>query len=161
MAKSVPQRMAIISAGVIMNVIFAFVVAVVAYRMGVKENPCVVGRLLPGDPAWTRRPAPGDEIVRIGDIENPRFRDLQQRVALGDNLDKGVKFVVRRRDGASRATRLHDLSRYDRTGAADRHPKRLDHDAGQATRRRQWRRWEARTAHSSRGTRSRRSPAKT
>ena len=31
LAKSVPQRMAIISAGVIMNVIFAFVMAVVAY----------------------------------------------------------------------------------------------------------------------------------
>ena len=31
LAKSVPKRMAIISAGVIMNVIFAFVLAAVAY----------------------------------------------------------------------------------------------------------------------------------
>ena len=31
LAKSVPQRMAIISAGVIMNMIFAFVFAVLAY----------------------------------------------------------------------------------------------------------------------------------
>jgi regulator of sigma E protease len=100
LAKSVPQRMAIISAGVVMNIIFAFAVAVIAYRMGVKENPCVVGRLLPGDPAWTAGLRPGDKIIRIGDIENPRFRDLQQRVALGDNLDEGVKFVVER-DGAS------------------------------------------------------------
>ena len=34
MAKSVPQRMAIISAGVIMNVIFAFFMAAVAYESG-------------------------------------------------------------------------------------------------------------------------------
>ncbi len=79
-----------------MNVIFAFAVAVAAYQIGVKENPCVVGRLLPGDPAWTAGLRPGDEIIRIGDIDNPRFRDLQNRVALGDNIDKGVKFVVRR-----------------------------------------------------------------
>ncbi len=35
LAKSVPQRMAIISAGVVMNVIFAFIFAVIAYGMGV------------------------------------------------------------------------------------------------------------------------------
>ena len=35
-AKSVPQRMAIISAGVIMNLIFAVIFAAIAYRMGVK-----------------------------------------------------------------------------------------------------------------------------
>src|SRR6476619_6829603 len=35
LAKSVPQRMAIISAGVGMNIIFAFIFATVAYGMGV------------------------------------------------------------------------------------------------------------------------------
>ena len=40
MAKSVPQRMAIISAGVIMNVIFALFMAVVAYSLGVHEVAC-------------------------------------------------------------------------------------------------------------------------
>src|SRR5687767_168288 len=39
LAKSVPQRMAIISAGVIMNVIFAFIFAVVAYGLGVPYLP--------------------------------------------------------------------------------------------------------------------------
>ncbi len=42
LAKSVPQRMAIISAGVVMNVIFAFIFATVAYGMGVPYQPCVV-----------------------------------------------------------------------------------------------------------------------
>src|SRR5262245_11244693 len=35
LAKSVPQRMAIISAGVVMSIIFAFIFAVIAYGMGV------------------------------------------------------------------------------------------------------------------------------
>src|SRR5262249_25898333 len=39
MAQSVPKRMAIISAGVIMNVIFACVMASIAYGLGVKEVP--------------------------------------------------------------------------------------------------------------------------
>ncbi|MEX0714891.1 MAG: site-2 protease family protein, partial [Pirellulales bacterium] len=97
LAKSVPQRMAIISAGVIMNVIFAFVMATVAYSMGVPEAPCVVGGLLPGEAAWRAGLQPGDRVLEIADIKNPRFRDLQASVMLGDNLDQGVRFVVERK----------------------------------------------------------------
>jgi regulator of sigma E protease len=43
LAKSVPQRMAIISAGVIMNVIFCWVVSSMAYGLGVEQIACVVG----------------------------------------------------------------------------------------------------------------------
>ena len=96
LAKSVPQRMAIISAGVVMNVLFAFAIAVLAYELGVKDAPCVVGGVAPGGPAWTAGLRPGDRVVRIGDRENPRFRDLQSRVVLGDNLENGVKFYVSR-----------------------------------------------------------------
>ena len=57
--------MAIISAGVMMNVIFAFLMAVVAVSpwMGVPTPPCVVGEVLPGDPAWQADLRPGDEIL--------------------------------------------------------------------------------------------------
>ena len=54
LAKSVPKRMAIISAGVIMNVIFAFVTAVVAYYIGVKQMACGAGNVFPGEAAWRR-----------------------------------------------------------------------------------------------------------
>ena len=50
MAKSVPQRMAIISAGVIMNVIFAFIFAVIAYSMGVPEIVCGISGVVPANP---------------------------------------------------------------------------------------------------------------
>jgi len=31
-----------------------------------------------------------------GDVTNPRFRDLQSGVALGSNIEQGVKFVIQR-----------------------------------------------------------------
>ncbi len=53
MAQSVPKRMAIISAGVIMNVIFAFIMATVAYALGVKQTPCIVRGVVPAAPPGT------------------------------------------------------------------------------------------------------------
>ncbi|MEX0937859.1 MAG: site-2 protease family protein [Pirellulales bacterium] len=95
LSKSVPQRMAIISAGVIMNIIFAFVFAVIAYGMGVKYTPCVVGAVVPGSPAWEANVQVGDEIVEIAGVEQPRFRDLMSGVSLGD-LERGVPLTIRR-----------------------------------------------------------------
>jgi regulator of sigma E protease len=95
LAKSVPQRMAIISAGVVMNVIFAVLFAMVAYGMGVKYLPCVISEVVPGSPAWRVDLQAGDKIVRISDIDEPRFRDLQTDVSLGDPT-RGVPIQVSR-----------------------------------------------------------------
>jgi len=95
LAKSVPQRIAIISAGVIMNVIFAFIFAVIAYGMGVPYLPCIISETVAGSPAWQAGLEPGDEIVKFGDQENPTFMQLKGSVTLGD-LDNGIPCVVRR-----------------------------------------------------------------
>ncbi|TWU29302.1 M50 family metallopeptidase [Bythopirellula polymerisocia] len=95
LAKSVPQRMAIISAGVIMNVIFAFIFAVIAYGIGVPYIPCIVGQTSPGSAAYQAGIRTGDEITRIGNVENPSFTDLKSGVTLGD-LEKGIPFTVLR-----------------------------------------------------------------
>jgi regulator of sigma E protease len=95
MAQSVPERMAIISAGVIMNVIFAFIFASIAYGMGVEYTPAVVGTAFPGQAGWLADLRPGDEIVQLGDIKQPRFEDLRQQVALGD-IEHGVPLLVKR-----------------------------------------------------------------
>ena len=81
MAKSVPQRMAIISAGVIMNVIFAFLMAIVAYLLGVQEVACGLSAVVPGEAAWRADLQPGDRFVAIDDSgDRPlRFRDLPPR----------------------------------------------------------------------------------
>jgi regulator of sigma E protease len=95
LAKSVPQRMAIISAGVIMNVIFAFIFATIAYGMGVPYLPCIVSETVPGSPAWRAGIEPGDEIIQIGNRANPTFMQLMGGVTLGDR-ENGIQCVVRR-----------------------------------------------------------------
>ncbi|MEZ6069855.1 MAG: site-2 protease family protein [Pirellulales bacterium] len=97
-AKSVPQRMAIISAGVIMNVIFALVVSMIAYAVGVRYVPPIVTGTMAGDPAWVAGIEPGDEIVQIGDLKNPRFRDLLSQVTLAD-AGQPINLEILRPDG--------------------------------------------------------------
>ncbi|MGQ9503455.1 MAG: site-2 protease family protein [Thermogutta sp.] len=82
LAKSVPQRMAIISAGVAMNLVFAVIAAVFAYFIGVQEIPCGVGQIAPGEGAWRAGLLPGDKIVEINGRKTHRFQDLQQSISL-------------------------------------------------------------------------------
>lgn len=96
LAKSVPQRMAIISAGVVMNVIFAFITAVIAYRMGVKQTTPAVGGVLPGRPAWQMGFRVGDQIVEIGGKRIERFSDLQKMVSLSQVPPEGIEVVLQR-----------------------------------------------------------------
>lgn len=108
-AKSVPQRMLIISAGVIMNVIFAVLMAAVAYKIGVKYNTCLVGGTVAGDPAWVAGVEPGDLVTRIGDegeqSEQLRFDyDLRSKVisaGFGQSTPPSVEFTLLR-NGQSR-----------------------------------------------------------
>jgi regulator of sigma E protease len=94
-AQSVPERMAIISAGVIMNVIFAILMASWAYGLGVKELTCEVSGVRPGGAAWRAGLRTGDEITAIGKTKAPIFSDLQKGVTLGD-VTKGVDFTIHR-----------------------------------------------------------------
>jgi len=95
--KSVARRMLIISAGVIMNVIFGMVCFVAAYSHGVKEEPAIVGAVFSGGAAWRADIRDGDEIIQIGSRTNPTFKDLRPVVM---NTGKGEKIpiVVRRDD---------------------------------------------------------------
>ena len=97
MAKSVPQRMAIISAGVVMNIIFAFIFAAIAYKLGVPYQPSVISQTAPGSPAWQADIRPGDEVVEIAGVKNPSFEELQGNVMLGD-VKNGIAFVIQRGD---------------------------------------------------------------
>jgi regulator of sigma E protease len=100
-AQSVPERMFIISAGVIMNTITAVLFAVWAYTLGVQYLPTYITDVVPGSPAWTKGLAIGDEITEIDGIKKPRWDyDLVGRVPLAD-LTKGIDFKIKRpgRDG--------------------------------------------------------------
>lgn len=102
-AKTVPQRMAIISAGVIVNLIFAVIFAAFAYRVGVPVTPCEIGQVVPGGPAWKAGLQPNTRIVQIGTdgkkSDKLRFDwDLRQGVGLhGDEED--LVLIVRDEKG--------------------------------------------------------------
>ena len=103
LAKSVPQRMAIISAGVIMNVIFAFIFAVIAFGMGVPYMPSIASETVPGSPAWQEGINPGDQVIQINDTVDPTFAQLMGGVTLGD-LERGIVVRIRRAKDGSEET---------------------------------------------------------
>ena len=106
-AQSVPERMAIISAGVIMNVIFAVLMASWALGLGVREMTCELSSVRPGGAAWRSGLRTGDQITAIGGRKNPIFTDLRNGVTLGDAV-KGVEFTIHRpADDSTRTVTLH------------------------------------------------------
>ncbi|MFM7056173.1 MAG: RIP metalloprotease RseP [Planctomycetota bacterium] len=97
-SKSVLQRMAIISAGVIMNVITGFLFFVIAYSAGLQEPAPVVGAVYNGFPAWNAGIRPGDTIQEVNGDRVRTFIDIQEAIVLSsDELRVGVQ----RADGTS------------------------------------------------------------
>ncbi len=65
--KSISARFAVISAGVIMNVIFGMIFFVIAFMSGVKFPPAIVGAIAPGSPAATSyAQGHGDDPAYLG-----------------------------------------------------------------------------------------------
>ncbi|MGE5192454.1 MAG: RIP metalloprotease RseP, partial [Deltaproteobacteria bacterium] len=105
-AKSVPQRIAIISAGVINNMVSAVLFFVVAFMFGVQYQPAVVGSVVPGMPAWEAGLRLGDTITRINDREDKElgFTDVRLAVALS-SADEQVE-IMGLRNGKSFTTKV-------------------------------------------------------
>ena len=104
-AKSVPQRMAIISAGVIFNLIFAVLFAALAFRFGVDYDPASIGSVVGGGPAWQQNLA-GAELTRVGSepVHSDRYftwGDMAQEIIF--SADEGPVEFDLTRDGATEA----------------------------------------------------------
>ena len=84
-AKPVFARMIIISAGVIMNLIFGVLMAAAAFSLGVPYTPAILGSTMPGDPAWQAGLKPGDRIVGVGSTQDDQmfFDEIRKKVAIG------------------------------------------------------------------------------
>jgi regulator of sigma E protease len=79
--KSVWQRMAIISAGVVMNVILGFICFIFVYEThGVERQPAIVGLVDSGGPIWKAPVPTGAVIDRVGGTASPFFEDLRYEV---------------------------------------------------------------------------------
>lgn len=86
--KTVGQRMAIISAGVFLNVLLAFVLFGIAYTGGVKRKTAIVDVVEPGSPAWHGGLHTGMVFEQIGPVRQPSFEDLTMEVALSSQGQK-------------------------------------------------------------------------
>ncbi|MBM82630.1 MAG: RIP metalloprotease RseP [Planctomycetaceae bacterium] len=89
-SKTVSQRMAIISAGVIMNVITGMLFFVLAFKMGTETTPPILGGLQVGMPAWKAGLQHGDTITRMNGDEVGAFDD----VILGVALSRSEEIVI-------------------------------------------------------------------
>lgn len=89
--KSVGQRMLIISAGVVMNVLFGMACFVAAYLHGVKEKPATVGTVESGGAAWRAGMRSDSHILKVANRENPTFDDLRPIVM---SSDKGEQLAI-------------------------------------------------------------------
>jgi regulator of sigma E protease len=87
--KTVGQRMAIISAGVTMNIILGLICFIIVYMAhGVERPPGIVGTVDAGSPAWQKGVPSGSVIRQIGSITNPYFDDLQPEVMFSSKGQK-------------------------------------------------------------------------
>src|SRR5207253_196849 len=94
--KTVGQRMLIISAGVIMNVILAVVCFVVVFRGPGKDRIAgVIGAVETGAPAFKYGLRSGAEILQIGEVRNPFFENLMVRVMAAMPGEK-LEFIAKR-----------------------------------------------------------------
>ncbi len=116
LAKSVPQRMAIISAGVIMNLVFAVIAAMVAYGVGVNHIAAGIGGIMPGGAAWEAGLEVGDEVLEINGEPVKEFRQLQTLISLSKEGEPVQLKVERKVPGTSQAEMREITLEPNRTG---------------------------------------------
>lgn len=93
--KSVGARMAIISAGVIMNVLMGLGCFAIAYGRGMIEMPAQVGGTVAGSPAYVNGMRVGDEIVAVNGKRDISWTGMTLKVRLSGQ-DEVLHFDVKR-----------------------------------------------------------------
>ncbi|QDV36143.1 site-2 protease family protein [Tautonia plasticadhaerens] len=94
--KSVWARMAIISAGVVMNIILGVLCFAVVYMAGGRlEAPAILGGVAAGGPAYRAGLQAGDVVLAIDGEENVTFEDLN-RIVVHSGPEQVLTFTVDR-----------------------------------------------------------------
>jgi membrane-associated protease RseP (regulator of RpoE activity) len=94
-SKTVGQRMVIISAGVIMNLIFAAIAFAVVVMVGRLQPPAVVGSVVQNSPAARAGLQPDDRILAVNGSEITSFGDLMASIVLSNQDEPLVLDVMR------------------------------------------------------------------
>ncbi|HEX2971888.1 MAG TPA: site-2 protease family protein, partial [Tepidisphaeraceae bacterium] len=80
--KTISQRMLVVSAGVIMNVILAAILFMVVFLMGFHVPPAIVGNVMPNSPAQVAGLQVGDRVLYMEGQYQHDFTKLQLNTAL-------------------------------------------------------------------------------
>jgi regulator of sigma E protease len=117
--KTIGQRMIVVSAGVIMNIILAAIGFMVIFLVGFSAPAPIVGRVIPGSPAQKAGVHVGDRIISLEGSRQYDFNKVSLTTALlKENRD--VPMVVQRTaaDGSKK-----DITLQIRPGRMDDDPK--------------------------------------
>lgn len=105
--KTIPQRMAIVAAGPIMNLILPFMILPIAYLVGINlpaylEEPPCIGYVVPGSEADEAGFRNGDCIIKISGLDVETWTDTGP--ALVNSAGEPIVFTLKRDDGISDLT---------------------------------------------------------
>jgi len=103
--KPVGHRMAIVSAGVIMNVILAGVLFMIVFMIGMQAMAPRIGFVEPDSPADIAGLMPGDIIDRVNGEKIHEFRDVSMAIQLAAPHDP-IEFQVKRDGEAIKPIRV-------------------------------------------------------
>ncbi len=104
--KGVAVRAAVIVAGVTFNAISAIIIFMVAFLIGIKLTPTIVGGVIPNSPAAVAGLQAGDEIIEIeGEKKNLDFSNIGIAAALSD-VNQPVEMTVKKKDGTTKELSL-------------------------------------------------------
>ncbi|AGA70005.1 site-2 protease [Desulfitobacterium dichloroeliminans LMG P-21439] len=104
--KKVWQRMSVIAAGPIMNLvlaIFLFIIVFAYFGIATANNTNVVGTLIEGMPAQAAGIQPGDKVVSVNGVDTTTWNDLTQ--AIHTMPEKDITLVIEH-EGQQRALTL-------------------------------------------------------
>lgn len=100
--KTVGQRMLIISAGVIMNILLGLVLFIIVYFFGKDDIVGKIGTISPGSPAERAGLQSGAELLSVGSIQHPWYNDLNMTSALASPGSTEIPIKFKTTNGEER-----------------------------------------------------------
>ncbi|HNQ23879.1 MAG TPA: RIP metalloprotease RseP [Phycisphaerae bacterium] len=94
--KSVGKRAVIVSAGVVMNVLCAFVLFLIVFLIGMQSVAPRIGWVEPDSPADKAGLLPGDLMLKVNDQKAYEFTDVNMAIVLAPPHEP-IKFLIERK----------------------------------------------------------------